>query len=799
VKIQLSILFSLCSAIYSFGQVSIKGRIKDQRQNLSFATVTLLNPDSSILRTVTADGYGEFIFEKVAPGFYLVSSSVVGYSKFFSENISIGSNNIILPDIILKEATTELNVVTVKAKKPLIEQKIDRLVVNVQSSITSSGNTVLDVLQKSPGIVVNRQNNTITMNGKSGVKIMINGKIIELPLDVVVQMLDGMSSSNVEKIELITAPPAKYDAEGNAGIIHIVMKGTSAFGTNGSFGATLGYRWAETLGGNFNLNHRGNKLAFFIDYSILRNHNLHIFKMTNESLQNGFAQAVKDHSDRENITTQQNLNAGIEWKFAKNSLLNLSFTGYRRNWDMNALANDVNRAAIDSTVITNMNIHESNIWQSATAGIGLQTKLNQQTELNFSADYLYYHNDNPSQYDNHLLFEQNNINEDSKIDLKKITPIRFVIANADYKHVYSPLFSIEAGIKGVTSSLNNNVLTQKLENNVWVTDPVFTSYSNLSEQIGAAYVSTKWNPGREWQVNTGLRYEYTHTSIGTPAQKDLVNRKYRNLFPNLSLKKDLDSKKDLQFSYSRRITRPTYNDIAPFVFFWGPTTFSAGNTTLLPAISDAFKVGYHVKRWIISLQFSHSKNEISFFQPETDSLANLIYRSQNLKYLNTVGLVNSLSFNMAPWWEVQTNLAAQYLIAQTMHLQNNARIHNYGVNINVINSVKLPKDFAIEISGMYQSKTLWGISEFLAVGSLNAGIQKKLGKGIFRLSIDDIFNTNNWKLKTNLPANNLNSYFDYDFHTRYARLTYTRSFGNNKLQTIKLKSGAEEEKARVAN
>jgi len=278
-----------------------------------------------------------------------------------------------------------------------------------------------------------------------------------------------------------------------------------------------------------------------------------------------------------------------------------------------------------------------------------------------------------------------------------------------------------------------------------------------------------------------------------------VNRKYRNLFPDLSLKKDLDSKKDLQFSYSRRITRPTYNDIAPFVFFWGPTTFSAGNTTLLPAISDAFKVGYHVKRWIISLQFSHSKNEISFFQPETDSLANLIYRSQNLKYLNTVGLVNSLSFNMAPWWEVQTNLAAQYLIAQTMHLQNNARIHNYGVNINVINSVKLPKDFAIEISGMYQSKTLWGISEFLAVGSLNAGIQKKLGKGIFRLSIDDIFNTNNWKLKTNLPANNLNSYFDYDFHTRYARLTYTRSFGNNKLQTIKLKSGAEEEKARVAN
>lgn len=798
-KIQIFNLFFLCSTICSVGQVSIKGRIKDQRQNLSFATVALLNADSSTIKTVAADGDGEFIFENLAPGSYLVSSSVVGYSKFISEKISVESMSITLPDVILKEATTELNVVTVKAKKPLFEQKIDRLVVNVQSSITSSGNTVLDVLQKSPGIVVNRQNNTVTMNGKSGVKVMINGKIIELPLDVVIQMLDGMSSSNVEKIELITSPPAKYDAEGNAGIIHIVMKGTADLGTNGSYGVTLGYKWAEQLGGNFNLNHRGKGFAFFIDYSILRNHNLHLFKMTKESPKNGFVQTVDDHSHRENITTQQNLNAGAEWKLTRNSLLSLSFTGYRRNWDLNALAIDVNRAAIDSTVITNMNIHESNIWQSATAGIGLQTKPGQKTDLNFSVDYLFYHNDNPSQYDDKSLFEQGNLSEDSKIDLKKTTPIRFVIATADYKHVYSPLFSFEAGVKAVTSSLNNNVLTQTLENNDWVTDPVFTSYSNLSEQVGAAYLSTKWNPGRDWQINSGLRYEYTHTSIGTPAQKNLLNRRYGNLFPSISLKKDLDSKKDLEFSYSRRISRPTYNDIAPFVFFWGPTTFSSGNTALLPAISDALKAGYHVKRWIISLQFSHSKNEIGFLQPESDSASNLIYRSQNLKYLNTLGLVNSLSFNLAPWWEVQTNLTAQYLVAQTLHLQNNTRISNYGVNLNIINSLKLPKDFAIEVSGMYQSKTLWGISEFLAVGSLNAGIQKKLGKGVLRLSIDDIFNTNNWRFKTNLPANNLNSYFDYNFHSRYARLTYTRSFGNNKLQSVKLKQGAEEERARVAN
>jgi hypothetical protein len=799
IKLWLLIVVCFCSPIYSFEQVSVKGRIKDQHQYLSSATVLLFHADSSLAKTVVTNQDGEFIFHNVVPGLYRVSTSLLGYSKFFSDNFLIRNEDVILPDLMLSEISTELNAVTVKAKKPLFEQKIDRLIVNVQSSITSSGNTVLDILQKSPGITVNKQNNTISMNGKAGVKVMLNGKLIELPLDVVIQMLDGMSASNVERIELITTPPAKYDAEGNAGIIHIVMKGNAEMGTNGSVGFTLGYRWAETLGGNFNVNHREKKFGFFIDYSILRNHNLHLFKMTKQSVHNGFVQTVNDDSHRENVTMQQNLNAGAEWKLDKNTILNFSVTGYRRNWDMTAFTNDNDRVSADTTVITETNIHESNIWQSATIGMGLQTKLNSKTEISLNLDYLYYHNNNPSVYDNKSFFENSNVSEISNIDLKKNTPIRFLIGSADYKYVYSSSLSLEAGVKAVTSNLDNNVLVQHLENGTWVIDRVFTSYSNLSEQVDAAYISTKWLPGRQWQINAGLRYEYTNTSIGTPTQKDLIHNKYGYFFPGVSLRKDLANNKDFQFSYAKRITRPTYNDIAPFVFFWGPNSFSSGNTTLLPAISDGIKAGYHVKKWIVSLQFTHSKHEISFFQPENDSLNNLIYRSQNLKYLNTLAVTNAWSFDIAPWWEVQTNLTAQYLVAQTSYLKNDTRLHNYGLNVNATNSIKLPKDFAIEISGMYQSRSLWGISEFLAVSSLNAGVQKKIGKGILRFSIDDIFNKNNWRIKTNVPENNLYAYFDYDFHSRYARLTYTRSFGNNKLNSIKLKSGAEEEKGRITN
>jgi hypothetical protein len=284
-------------------------------------------------------------------------------------------------------------------------------------------------------------------------------------------------------------------------------------------------------------------------------------------------------------------------------------------------------------------------------------------------------------------------------------------------------------------------------------------------------------------------------------QINLVKRRYGYLFPSFSAKKSLGMEKDFQFSYSKRITRPTYNDIAPYVFFWSPNTFSSGNTSLYPAIADAISVGYHLKQWIVSLQFSHARKEIIFLQPEVDSQSNNVtYRSQNLKYLNTLGLTNSYSIRVTPWWEVQSNVTAQYQVAKTSHLPNNTTLHLYGVNLSVVNQIKLPKDFLIEISGMYQSKLLAGISQFLPLGSLNAGIQKNFGdKGTLRLSMDDILYTNQWKIKTHTPENNLNTYFYYDWHNQFIRLTYTRNLGNNKLRSIKVKSASEEERGRVGN
>jgi Outer membrane protein beta-barrel family/CarboxypepD_reg-like domain len=791
-------LVLLCFQWVCFGQVSITGKVKDAQVNLPRVNILLLDLDSVWVKGTATNDNGEFTIEHVAPAAYLISASMIGYATFVSQ-IQVGENDNVQFDIVLEESAKKLDEFLVKAERQLFDQQTDRLVINLESSITSSGNTILEVLQKSPGVIVNRQNNSIVMNGKSGIRVMINNKIVQVPQDVLIQMLDGMNASNVEKIELITAPPSQYDAEGNAGIIHIVTKESGGIGTNGSIGITLGARWAGTLGGNLSLNHRSGKMAYFIDYAVTRNHNLHTLKMRRETIVNGLAEQMEDHSHRENVTTQHNLSAGIEAKLSTHTFLNLLFTGYRRNWDMNAVSTNTHHFSEDSTINRIMNIHESNIWQSAAASIGIQSRINSRSEIGFSVDYLYYKNENPSRYDINELHEQQNQNAISGIDLKKDTPIRFVIAKADYQFSVSPSVSWETGIKGVGSVLDNNVSVQRWEDNVWVADPAFTSFSTLKEQVASAYISTKWNAGGKWQINGGIRYEFTYTTISTPSQKNIINRKYGYFFPNLSVSKKLDEESGFSFSYSKRITRPSYNDIAPFVFFWSPNTFSAGNTSLYPAIIDAVTVGYHVKQWMSSLQAGHTRNDITFLQPEADSQSNtLTFRSQNLDYLNSLAFTNAYSFSIARWWEVQSNVMLQYQIVKTDHLQKNATLKQFGVNVNVINQFKLPMDFSMEVSGMYQSRSLSGISTYLPFGSLNAGIQRGFGsKGTIRLSVDDIFNTNNWRISTTSSENNLDTYFEYRWNNRFVRLTYTWKLGNNALRSVKVRSGSEEERGRV--
>jgi len=799
----ISIIIMIFSGLahISQGQTIISGSVLDNAgEAVPFANVLLLqSADSSLALGAVTDIDGEFSIENVQPGSYLLKTTMIGYQSVNSSALKVSESQrqININTIEMHEDTHQLDEVVISALRPLYERQADRTIVNVQTSITSSGKTALEVIERSPGVLVNKQNNSISMNGKNGIMFMINGKITRLPVDAVVQMLDGMSAANIEKIELITSPPAKYDAEGDAGIINIVMIENTDLGTNGNFGLTAGYNKGATLGANFNMNHRSKAFNFFTDYSILSDKNESYWSNYRTLKGHDFDQTVDTESWRTPLSIVQNLRVGLEINISKKTTASFLITGYRRNWDMDAITHNENISSADTTSFTIMNLHENNTWQSASGSLGINTQLDESSQLEFSFDYLYYHNDNPSDY-----FNTVSINDGpeqyEQIRVGKKTPIQFKIAKMDYNNQLSSDFSFDVGMKGSLSEFNNKVGVEKLDKQRWVSDPGFTNESILDEWILAGYVSWKWEPSTNFQINGGVRYEYTDSYLSTPAQEGLVDREYGSFFPTLFLSQRISEESKIQVAYSRRITRPTFNDMAPFVFFIDPNTFVAGNPSLRPSITDGLDLGYQLKHAWISLKYSYSGNEIGFLQPEVDVTNNVqVFRSQNLRYMRTWSITGSIPIQITPWWEAQNNLAFYYQNYETSHLEDNIFFEVTRFTADVVNVFTLPKDYTLEISGSYQSKTIFGITLLGPMGALNVGVKKKLSNGSISLSANDLFNSGAWKMETNVPSVNLHSSMYYQWNTRSINLTYTRSFGNNKLKSVDLKSGSSEERKRV--
>ncbi|MEX0769972.1 MAG: outer membrane beta-barrel family protein [Balneolaceae bacterium] len=785
-------------------QAVITGTVVEENgSQLPGANVLLLQPsDSAIVKGAVTDNSGVYELNNIHPGRYLLSVSMIGFQRFTSAPFESDQDPIRFETITLQVSLEEMDEVNVTARRPMFEQEIDRLVVNVQRSITSSGSSVLQVLEKSPGIQVNRQSNTLSMSGKTGVRVMINDKFVQLPIDAVVQMLDGMSAANIDQIELITTPPARYEAEGDAGIIHIKMQQFTELGTTGMVGGNLGYNQAETLGGNVNISRRGNKLALYFDYSIHYDRTETNWINERFLLTDGFRGEISSDNIRSPATGVQNARAGMEVQISSKTTAGLLLTGYQRLWNTRDISDNFARFSPTSSLSTEMSVRETNRWRNGLVNVSLDHKFDENKTLNFDVDYLYFKNDNPSLYKNRFIEGDNSLLNRESIDVKKETPINIRVSKLDYRQALSDKFTMETGVKGSLSEFSNRVGVSDLVDNVWLENDTFTQDADLSEKTAAGYLSGNWTPAEDLRINAGLRFEYTDRFLSTPETPGLVDVQDGYLFPSLFIQKKMQNERSVGFSYARRITRPTFNDLAPFVFFVDPNTFLSGNSDLNPAISDALKLDYTQKQWLVSLQYSFTKNSIAPFQPVLDESTNeQTYSTQNLSYFRSYAINASFPLFFAPWWELRTNLTGTVQEFKTAHYDENPTLNNYGFSANITNTIDLPHEISFEVSGFYQSKSVWGIMEMRPLGSLNAGVQKRIasGRGMLRLSVDDILHTNIWNGSTDLTSENLDSQFIYDFRERNVKLTFTWNFGNSQIKSVDIKTGSEEEQSRVTN
>jgi hypothetical protein len=787
----------------SYSQSKLQGSVvKDKNEPLPGATVLLLNlKDSSLVKGLLTAAGGNYSFEKIPPGNYIVAASFSGYKRAYSPVIPVTENeNKTIDALTLAEKINTLEGVTVAARRPMFEQKVDRMVINVANNITAAGSTVLDVLERSPGVVVDRQNNSLSINGKSGVVVMINGRINHMPVSSLVQMLAGMPSDNVEKVELITTPPANFDAEGNAGYINIVLKKNMQFGTNGSYSAMAGYSRGLLNNATFNFNHREAKWNLYSNYSFNRIASSQTAIFSHAARNQGTFFENFSQTNRDPVETISDLKIGFDYDLRKDMVGGVLVSLYNRTWDMDAhnFSSVYANGKLDTTAtVFNKETHPLNSYD-----INLNLQKNyKKGKLAFNADYMDYREKNPVSYFNSYYNGNGTFLYNEEMKSNKNTPVRVWVGTIDLDQKLGEKINMTAGVKATFSSFTNAVEIDRLLLGGWIADPDLTATYFLKENISAAYSSFDWSLSEKTKMKAGLRFEYTNSNLKTAYIKNIVDRHYGKLFPSFFLSHAMKDDNSVSFAYSRRITRPTFWNLAPFVIFMDPNTYFSGNPGLQPSITDNLNTSLVISKKILSVSYSYEAKPITNFSPHVDAKTNKkTLSAENQDHSQSLNISLSLPFELTKWWTLQLSLNGGYTKLNGLYNGESIVLKQQSFYGNAIQNFKLPKEFTFSVSGYYSTGGLFGVYKLKPLGTLDFGLQKKFAdkKSTLRLNYANALDSRKPNFSINVPEKNLVASGQIIFTRPSLRITFTHNFGSDKVKGKRDRStGAEEEKDRL--
>jgi outer membrane receptor protein involved in Fe transport len=670
--------FALTMTLSSWAQstFSVTGNVLDEKSEaLPFANVLLVAAsDSSLVKAVASEMDGKFTIEINIANHYLLKVSSVGYESFYSPKFQLNKETPILKlqPLKLTQANNALAEVTVVAKKPFIEQQIDRTVLNVENSIVASGNTALEVLEKAPGVVVDRQNNALKLKNKNGVLVQIDGRMSYLSQEALMQMLGNMNSEEITSIEIITNPSSKYDASGNSGIINIKLKKNKAFGTNGTLALSGGDVWLPNSiddlyrgSANLTLNHRNKKVNVFGTGNLSRNsfyNDNTLMRSTNyEGLKSDFDQS----SRRFGKGVYSSARMGADFFATDKTTYGIMLDA--NNWNGQMVSNGLtkimefeeNSLKTASSLVPTSH-RDLNDW-NYTGNFNIKHNFNEKgKEMTIDADYSGFKNYAFQSFDTRF-YDQNNT-PTSTLSQRNTTPsdINIYAAKVDFIIPTETKVKIELGAKTSFVKTDNDFLFEVENDNKWSTDPGKTNHFRYKEFVNAAYfnISKQWN---KIGLQAGLRAEQTKSEGNSLTLYKVVPRSYLSLFPTAFLNQKINNKNALRYSYSRRTGRPNYQQLNPFLFFLDPYTFEKGNTYLKPQFTDNVELTYTYHD-AISLALGYAYTSDNMFQViEQDDATRVTYQTTtNLEKVKNYSANLSFPVVIAKWWNMHTNINLYY-------------------------------------------------------------------------------------------------------------------------------------------
>ena len=783
---------------------TVSGLVVDQQQKpLDYATVTLLKAkDSSLVKGTLTDSKGHYQISGISAGNYLVSVSVISYKKAFSKPFAISEGNasFTVEKLVLEAVGQQLKGVSIVAQKPLIEHQIDKTVLNVANSVLAAGNNALEILQKAPGVTLDKDDN-ISLKGKQGVTVMINDKLTYLSSAQLATLLRSTDGNSIQSIEIITNPSAKYDAAGNSGIINIKMKKNRSSGTNGSLILGAGYGAYPRTSESLTLNHKEGKFNFFGSYNHgdrQQRNDLNIDRVVGSGNNTTYF-SQKTFMPQTNY--YNNYRFGTDYDISKKHTIGFLVNGYFNGEQDNNVSNTLigaREGTTDSLQKTYSNLHQTYKNFAFNLNDRLQLDTSGQ-ELAIDLDYSKFNNNNIAQYNTDFFLADGNTQR-TPLLLRNQTPsvISIKTGKADYTKNIKKIGKLEAGIKLSDVQTDNDLQAQKLTGSSgYINDTARTNRFVYTEKISAAYINLS-HTFKKLSVQVGLRAENTHSNGNLITTNQVVDRNYLNFFPSLFLQESINAKNDVGFTYSRRIDRPSYDNLNPFVYYLDQYTYSQGNPFLKPQYTQSFELNYTYNKTInVSLGYSRTTDVITEVIKTVNKAS---FDTQlNLQTQNAYSLNINAPFTFTKWWTGNLNFNGFYLGFKSDSLLGSSLSRGKAAfQAKALQTFSLGKGFKAELSGDYQSPLVYGVFNIRPQYAVDAGLSKSFAnkKANVKLSVSDIFNTRTNNLSSNYSNTNIYIYQKRD--SRVALLTLTYNFGNSKLApTRRHNSGADAEKNRV--